>query len=85
MRATDRGVFPAGPDIIAPNAKRFKGHIAEGEALLTSRFAVGVFDEARKLRVQFTAAGVDSMFPARDMCESTLRLRINAASSGRHR
>ncbi|MGY4182999.1 phosphoglycerate dehydrogenase-like enzyme [Bradyrhizobium sp. USDA 4518] len=66
--------FPRVRTISAPNVERLELHIAEAEALLAFRFPVEMLDNARKLRwVQFSTAGVDSVFSIRDRAASSAR------------
>ncbi|OWO89559.1 hydroxyacid dehydrogenase [Rhizobium esperanzae] len=59
--------FPDVRVLQASDASSLERYIAEAEILLTYRFPVEVLDKATKLRwVQFTGAGVDSLFPIRD-------------------
>ncbi|TIU61925.1 MAG: D-2-hydroxyacid dehydrogenase, partial [Mesorhizobium sp.] len=62
-----KGRFPDLRVVQAPDASSLEKHIGEAEVLLTFRFPVEVFDRASKLRwIQFTGAGVDSLFSIRD-------------------
>lgn len=59
--------FPQVRTIVAPDPERLKHCIKEADALLASRFPVGLFEKAKKLRwFQCTNAGLDSVMPIRD-------------------
>ncbi|MGY3591809.1 phosphoglycerate dehydrogenase-like enzyme [Bradyrhizobium sp. USDA 4341] len=59
--------FPKVRTIMAPDAERLKRYIGEADVLLSTRFPVELFDQAKRLRwFQCTNAGVDSILPVRD-------------------